>query len=62
MRDLFCDNHYHVIVRDLFCANHYHVVLYCEEYVHPAGTAAVQEEEELRPMSSQSTGRPGTEM
>ena len=48
--------------------DHHHrdVVLYCivmyselphEMSVHPAGTAAVQEEEELRPKSSQSTGR-----
>ena len=41
----------------LYCKNHNHVVLYCEGSVHPAGTAAVQEEEELRPKSSQSTGR-----
>ena len=37
--------------------HHLDVVLYCERSVHPAGTAAVQEEEELRPKSSQSTGR-----
>ena len=37
-------------------------VIFCEASAHPAGTAAVQEEEELRPMSSQSTGRKGREM
>ena len=46
-----------IIILMLYCKNHYHDELYCEAPVHPAGTAAVQEEEELRPKSSQSTGR-----
>ena len=67
---LYCKNHFHVelycegsvflsiiIILILYCKNHYHDELYCEGSVHPAGTAAVQEEEELRPKSSQSTGR-----